>query len=287
MPAGSAHLPDALVGLAPALLQDLEQQQGQRPRVRARRRARARGLPQHVEQLAVHVELQLRVRAVAGAYRSRALVAGEPVELELREPALAADAVHRLQLLGVTGRGAEQPLAPAQRLGLVAADQERLERQRRVAHPAVAVVPVPGAADRLGQRSGRRGDDAAGRLGGQRLQREQRPQHRLAPFTGVGAARRPVRPVPVVCSTSAAASSGTGRGSFDGNQPSTNGTCSPAATVNSAADVCPVPVEMHRRVAARDPRGRRSRATGRRHGAPTGRSSRSRSARRARRAMST
>ena len=131
---------------------------------------------------------------VAGAYRSRALVSGQPLELELGETTLATDPVHGLQRLRVTGGRAQQPLAPAQRLALIAADHEGLERQGRVAHPAVAVVPVARAAERLRQRRGRRRDDAAGRLVRQRLQGEQRAQHRLAPFARVLATRRPVRP---------------------------------------------------------------------------------------------
>ena len=47
-----------------------------------------------------------------------------------------------------------------------------MQDQRRVAHPAEAVVPVAHAADVLGQRGGRRGDDAAGRRVGERLQRD-------------------------------------------------------------------------------------------------------------------
>src|SRR4029077_909451 len=81
VPAPAAHFPDALVGLAPARLEDIEQEAAQRPRVRAREGAGPCRLPQDVEQLAVYVELALGVGAVAGAYRSRALESGQPLEL--------------------------------------------------------------------------------------------------------------------------------------------------------------------------------------------------------------
>ena len=60
----------------------------------------------------------------------------------------------------------------AKSVGLVGAraDVERLHRQRGVADPGVAVVPVALAADVLGQRRGRGGDDRAGRPVGQTLE---------------------------------------------------------------------------------------------------------------------
>ncbi len=77
---------------------------------------------------------------------------------------------------------------------------QRLERERSVAQPAEAVVPVAGAAGLLGQRGGGRRDDAAGVLVGQRPQHQQGARHRLAvaaprdPFaTAVG----PVLPPPL------------------------------------------------------------------------------------------
>ena len=80
----------------------------------------------------------------------------------------------------------------ATRLVLEAGAHERVDRERRVAQPAVAVVPVAHAADLLGERGRGRGDDAAGRRVGERLQRDRRAQHRVAPLAVVGAAGRPV-----------------------------------------------------------------------------------------------
>ena len=100
-PPRTSQMPSS--GSSPKVLERVEQEPGDRPRVGARRCARAGRLPQHVEQLAVHVELQLLVRAVARPHRRRIRVTGQPIELELGEPALARDAVHRLQ------RGRDRP----------------------------------------------------------------------------------------------------------------------------------------------------------------------------------
>ena len=63
-----------------------------------------RRLVEGVEHLAEHVELELLVGAVADPHRARALVAREPVELELGQPVLATRAVHDLGLVGSPAR---------------------------------------------------------------------------------------------------------------------------------------------------------------------------------------
>lgn len=144
---------------------------------------------------AEYVELQLVRGAVADAHRLRVLIAGQPVELHLGQPALARDPVHDLNLLGRSGHHAAEPRAPRTRFVVVAAAHQREQRDRRVAQPAVAVVPVAVAADLLGQRRGGRGDDPAGRLVGERLQRDQRTAHGGRIATAHLAAARPFEPV--------------------------------------------------------------------------------------------
>src|SRR5215468_11749858 len=55
-------------------------------------------LVKRVHHLAVHVELELMDSGVADAHGRRGLVAGQPVEHELGEPALAAGTVHDQKL---------------------------------------------------------------------------------------------------------------------------------------------------------------------------------------------
>ncbi len=121
------------------------------------------------------------MRRIADAHRARILVAGEVRDLPLGQPPLARDAVHHADLFRPSGDHARQPVAPVLRLVVVAGIHQREQRQRRVAHPAVAVIPVALAADEFGQRGRRRRHDPAGRLVGQRLERDQRARDRLGP----------------------------------------------------------------------------------------------------------
>ena len=72
--------------------------------------------------------------------------------------------------------------APGERLVDVFRLEQRGERQRRVAQPAVAVVPVAKPADPLRQRRRRRGHDSARRRVGERFQHRQRAVEQIAPF---------------------------------------------------------------------------------------------------------
>ena len=146
-----------------------------------------RGAPGEVYQLAVEVELDLAVGAVADAHRLRTAVALEVVEDGLGQPVLAAHAVHHLQVVGVAGGCALDEQAEPPCLALEAEGEQRLQREARVAHPAVAVVPVAAGAHRLRQRGGGGGGDGAGGRVGQPLDDQRRAQHRLAaPLVAVG-----------------------------------------------------------------------------------------------------
>ncbi len=172
-----------------------------------------------VEHLAPDVQLKLSMGRVAHAHRGGALVPGQPRQLELGESPLAPEAVHDLELGGRAREGAEQPLPPGARLVEIAAQDQRVEREGRVPDPAQAVVPVAHAAQPLGQRGGRRGDDAAGGLVDHGLDRDEGAQHRVAVGALVGAA-----PGPLVATTPRSprwrgrGSTGAGGGRCDGCQ---------------------------------------------------------------------
>lgn len=194
MPAGAAHLPQALVRLVPVLLHVGEQLTLDRPGPVVGAQAARPGDVEAVHHLAVDVELELVDRAVADAHRPGGLVAVEPAEFELGQAALAGHAVHDLEVLGAAGDRAQQPRAPVARLLDVARADQRVERHRGVAQPAEAVVPVAHAAEIFRQRRGGGGDDAAGGGVGQRLQRDQRADHGLAVRALVGALGHPLVP---------------------------------------------------------------------------------------------
>ncbi len=131
---------------------------------------------------------------VPDANRPRVLVAAQPGRFPFDHAPLAADAIHDLDLLGASRHSPQQPFVPGLRGVVKAGIEQRGERERGVAQPAVAIVPVARAAEQLGQRRRRRRHDSAGRPIGQRLEGDQRAHHRFGPGPGGAAPRRPVAP---------------------------------------------------------------------------------------------
>src|SRR5919107_2613947 len=76
-----------------------------------------------------------------------------------------------------------------------ACSYQRTEDEGAIAQPAVAVVPVPGAAKSLGERGRGGGDDAATRLVGQSLEGQEGAVHGILEATLVSDAAGPVEPV--------------------------------------------------------------------------------------------
>ena len=71
---------------------------------------------------------------------------------------------------------------------------QRQQRERRIAQPAIPVIPVSAAARLLRQRRRRRGNDPAGGIVAERLQRHQRSLHLRPIITLVAASARPAVP---------------------------------------------------------------------------------------------
>ena len=194
VPGPAAHLPDAGVGLAPDAADEVgdagESAAGLAVESPAGLRVDQGGL----EQVAVDVQLGLRGGVVADPDRARAAVAVQ-LQRALGCALAAVEAVEDLQArVGELG-GVEQP--PEERLGLARAAQlqQGVERERRVAHPAEAVVPVALAADLLGQGGGRRRRDRPGGGVEEQLERQRAADHGVAPRAVVRALRGPAPPV--------------------------------------------------------------------------------------------
>ena len=163
-------LPDAVVGLVPASLDRLHHRLDHLP-VLVADRARAPSAtaasrsaigPKTSSWICRLATLPTRTGPGAG-------VAGQRVDDRLGAELEPVDGVERVQPLRVAAGALDAAVHPAQeRLGLLqrAEVDERARGHRGVAQPAVAVVPVAHAAELLGQRGGRRGEDRAGRLGG-------------------------------------------------------------------------------------------------------------------------
>src|SRR3984893_9821945 len=110
---GAADLPNAFVGLPPDLLQMFEEGELRLPSRLVGRESAAARLVMDVHDLAKDIELKLAMSGVADANRRRILVAGQPWRGPFRQPPLAGDAVHDLQLTGAAGHRAQQPFAPS------------------------------------------------------------------------------------------------------------------------------------------------------------------------------
>src|SRR5581483_3974343 len=103
---------------------------------------------------AVDVERELAMGVVADAHRRRAAITGEVIERELGQAVAAVDAVDDLWRAAAGTSLAAARLEPAHegaRLVGEADAQQAVDGERSVADPAIAIVPVARAADRLGQ----------------------------------------------------------------------------------------------------------------------------------------
>ena len=183
-------------GSPPRRCQIVQNNRPQRQAAFRRRDACFLRLQHRVHDLAEDVELQLPGGAVSDPDRRRLLVSGQPVDDLLRQPSLAAHAIHDLDLVRAAGDGADQPIPPGLRLLVISEMHQGHQREGGVPQPAIAVIPVPHATEALGKRCRGRGDDAAGRRVGQSLQRDQRPFDRLGPGTDL---RTAIAPLPPEC----------------------------------------------------------------------------------------
>ena len=139
--------------------------------------ALARVLEDRVEHGAEDVVLLLVEGAVADPHRLRARVAGHVVAGRLGQVAAAVDAVHDLERPVVGRLDVGDELHELVGLPVEVEPVQRVERERRVAHPGVAVVPVALAARRLRQRRREGRDRRTGRHVGEALDRERRALH--------------------------------------------------------------------------------------------------------------
>lgn len=173
MPPWTTDFPQALIGLAPVLTQIAHQDVDQAPHVPLQRYSGAQRPVEGVEDVSVHVELELAGGRVPEPHRARTVVPRQPRCLGLRQAPLPLEAVHRLQAGGSAGDGSQQPVQPGGGFVPVAAAQQARQSEGGVAQPAVPIVPIPLPSRMFGERSGRRRDDAARGGVGEGLQGDQ------------------------------------------------------------------------------------------------------------------
>ena len=150
--------------------------------------ARLRVQVERVEDGAPHVVLALVVGAVADTDRSCLVVSLEVVEDALVELALAADPVHHLEIARPVGDVRDE-VHEVVRLPVEAERVQAPQRERRVADPAVAVVPVAFAVGGFGERGRRRGGDRSSRRIGEALEGQRRTLEAQHATGGPGSGR--------------------------------------------------------------------------------------------------
>ncbi len=191
----SARLPDALIGLAPDLGCALGLRLDQRPQAAGETLAVDCVLEDRVEHGPVDVVLALVEGAVADPHRAGAGVAREILAEGLGEIAAAVDPIHDLQPAVAVGLKVGHELHELVGLPVEAEEVQGLERERGVAHPGEAVIPVALAARRLGQRGRQRGDSRSRRHVREPLDGQRRALDRLPPAM-VPKRTHPVKPAP-------------------------------------------------------------------------------------------
>ena len=279
VPSRPADLPDALVRLFPGVLEVAQRVAAATPRPPSRPRAGGR-VPDGARRAP-------RRRRRAETDRSQHCRCARDVIPRSRgasrasAPAAAARPPTPYMICSADGSPAaarNSHLPPGARLFEVAGVDEGEQRERRVAEPAEAVVPVALAADLLRQRGRCCRDDPARRRVRQRLQDDERVVDLLAPPPFVGAPVGPV--VPVVrrlaatrarCRCVAADARSTGTTS------ERSGIRSPSRTVNVADRAHVLATVFDRRAEAERVRPGRRRCGRPRSAVPTALSCRSRS----------
>ena len=179
MPRLAAGLPDPLVRLTPRTQGTLGLGLHQRPQP-ARQVLAAPGVQQdRVQHRPVDVVLALVERAVADPHRGGALVPRQLLTGGLAQVPSPVDAVHDLQPTVGVGLEVGDELHELVGLPVQVQEVQRLQRERRVPHPRVPVVPVPLPTGGLGQRRRQRRHRRPGRHVRQPLDRQRRPLHRV------------------------------------------------------------------------------------------------------------
>ena len=189
-----ADLPDALIRFSPDGFQVIEHRPLHLPGVFVGRHAMPAGQMEGADHLAEDVELELPMRGIADANGPGALVARQPIQFEFLQAPFAGQAVHDVELRRRAGDSPQEPVLPGLGFVEIASLNQGVKRERGVADPTVAVVPVPHAADFFRKRCRRCRQDAARRRVGQGLQGNQRAHDRFAPRSLVGALGRPFLP---------------------------------------------------------------------------------------------
>src|SRR5262249_43940115 len=152
-PARRTHFPDAVIRITPLAGGGFDQSAEPFPQLFINLAAMLRPFVSAIENLAVDVVLNLLGRRVAPSRRTLTTIPSDPLVCSLRGRAGAVEVIDRFGTAAALYR-VQRPTEKPQRLLRAADAIERVNRERRVAQPRVAIIPVALAADHFRQRRG-------------------------------------------------------------------------------------------------------------------------------------
>ena len=195
--AAPSGLPDSFIGLIPVVADPIRSRPDRLPLVGGDRLRPFVVEVDRVHELAIDVKLQLTRRVVPHPHRGRPSVTLEIWQLPLRQIHPSVDAVHDLQgsmWAPVGSRAPGQEVHECGRLVLESEPQERVDAERSVPYPHVAVIPVPLPSDPFRKARRGRGDDRPGGGVRQQLERQCGPMNDLPPTPPIPRGGEPVPP---------------------------------------------------------------------------------------------
>ena len=143
----------------------------------------------------VQIELELIVGSIAQPDRARVAVTRAVGEFFFVNLSPAVYPVERLEAAFGAAADVFYPAHEVVRLFVKPETSERIEDERRVARPGVAVVLVALPPDGFGQPHGRGGHHCSGRVVDHEFKGQRRAAHHLSPPSLVGASSYPPPPV--------------------------------------------------------------------------------------------
>jgi hypothetical protein len=195
----AAELPDAVVGVLPAVADGADHGLGEPPVLGGEGGAALGHEGDEVDDGTEDVELHLLGGGVADADGARAGVAGEFGDLGLGAEFVAADGVDGAEPVGgLAGvQDAQEPIEELHALAGVAEADEGGGGEAGVPGPAESVVPIADAADLLGEAGGGRGGDRAGGAEAEALEGQGAAFDEVRLEGGEAERGRPEAPVPL------------------------------------------------------------------------------------------
>ena len=113
----TAHLPNALIGLLPARLQEFQHRQGNFvTRMLGRSEPGFARLEKRVGHFPKDIQLILFVSGIADSHGDRFLISRQPWQFQFGEPAFAAKAIKDVKFGRAASDRAQKPLPPLSRL---------------------------------------------------------------------------------------------------------------------------------------------------------------------------